>query len=330
MDLCVVGGAMNPSKPTETTVYVGEGIASYGFGAGHPFGPTRFKSFMEHFNHLGLHDNTTQVEAPPATAQELRPFHTNAYIEFVEQRCAHGEGSLDGGDTPAQRGLFEAALHVVGATLDGATRIMEKRSRHAFVPIGGLHHAARDRAAGFCVFNDCGVVIETLRQRFGLERIVYVDIDVHHGDGVFYGFETDPNVGFADIHQDGRTLYPGTGSPMETGKEGAQGTKLNIALPPGAGDPAFMEAFAKVESYIDDFAPEFIVFQCGADGLAGDPLAALQYSEKAHRHATERLMALANTHAQGRLLGLGGGGYNHDNIKRAWNAVVSAMSTSEA
>ena len=133
------------------------------------------------------------------------------------ERSVTGEGYLDAGDTPAWRGVYEAAADVVGATLLAAEQIMAGKARRAFIPIAGLHHAARGSAAGFCVFNDCGVAVEMLRRNHGLKRIAYVDIDAHHGDGMYYGFESDPDLIFADIHEDGRYLYPGTGSAAETG-----------------------------------------------------------------------------------------------------------------
>ena len=128
------------------------------------------------------------------------------------------------------------------------------------------------------MFNDVGVVIDTLREQFGIQRIAYVDIDVHHGDGLYYPYEEDPDLIYADIHQDGRTLYPGTGHAHETGKGAAKGTKLNIPLLPGMGDKEFFEVWEAVEAHLRKFKPEFILFQCGADSLAGDPLAMLQYT----------------------------------------------------
>ena len=130
----------------------------------------------------------------------------------MQARSASGEGYLDGGDTPAFRGIFEAACDVVGASLVATDAVMAVSASRAFVPIAGLHHAGRAHAAGFCVFNDCGVVIEHLKRVHGLARIAYVDIDAHHGDGVYYGFEDDPALIFADLHEDGEFLYPGTGA----------------------------------------------------------------------------------------------------------------------
>ncbi|MEN8132252.1 MAG: acetoin utilization protein AcuC, partial [Pseudomonadota bacterium] len=153
----------------------------------------------------------------------------------------------------------------------------------------------------------------------------YVDIDAHHGDGVFYAFETDPRVIFADLHQDGRTLYPGTGFATETGAQEAKGTKLNIPMPPGAGDEQFMQAWPRVEALLESYPPQFILLQCGADSIAGDPITAMRYSSAAHAHAARRLRKLAERHCKGRLLALGGGGYNLGNIATGWTAVVEAL-----
>jgi acetoin utilization protein AcuC len=300
-------------------------MARYGFGNGHPFGPDRFDAFAQHLEAAGIEDRIVRCDAPPASSTQLARFHTTEHLTRVSTRCAGDTGFLDQGDTPALAGLDQTAAHVVGATLDAANRIARGEFRRAFVPIAGLHHAGRDHAAGFCVYNDIGVAIEVLRADHGLRRLAYVDIDVHHGDGVFYAFEDDPDLGFADIHQDGRTLYPGTGHITETGKGDATGTKLNLPLWPGADDANFANTWAQVEAYVEAFEPEMILFQCGADGLAGDPLAALCYTAASHAHAARSLCTLADRHAQGRLLAMGGGGYNRDNLAQAWVAVVEAL-----
>jgi acetoin utilization protein AcuC len=202
---------------------------------------------------------------------------------------------------------------------------MEGEFARSLQPIGGLHHAGRGHAAGFCVFNDLGVVIETLRSDYGIRRIGYVDIDVHHGDGVYYAFESDPGLIFADIHEDGRQLYPGTGREDETGTGPAAGTKLNIPLAAGSGDAEFAQAWKRVEAHLSRHEPEFIVFQCGADGLKGDPLAHLQYSAATHALAAKSLRALAQRYGKGRLMAFGGGGYARDNLAKAWSAVLREL-----
>jgi len=306
-------------------LYLGEELASYGFGAGHPFGPDRLWAFRDAAERDGLLEQVVVCEPVLATRAELEAFHTPAYVDRVERQSANGEGYLDAGDTPAFPGIYEAGRYVVGSTVDALRRVMAGDCSRAFVPIAGLHHARRDSAAGFCVFNDCGVAIEILRSEFGLDRIAYVDIDAHHGDGVFYAFEDDPGLGFADLHEDGRFLYPGTGHVGESGTDAAKGTKLNVPMPPNAGDEQFFRAWDLVEKYLRYHDPDFILFQCGADSLAGDPITHLRYTENAHAHAAKRLRALADEMCGGRLLALGGGGYNRDNLARAWVAVGLAL-----
>ena len=306
-------------------VYQGDALARYGFGEGHPFGPDRHEVFHTELARSGLGDAIRYAPPRRASVDELALFHTADYIDFVSQRSVDGDGFLDGGDTPAFPGVFDIASDVVGTTLAAVDAVMTDEACHAFVPIAGLHHAGRGHAAGFCVFNDCGVAIEYLRAQHGLSRIAYVDIDAHHGDGVFYGFEDDPDIVFADIHEDGRFLYPGTGHATETGKGRAAGTKLNIPLPPGAGDREFDEAWPEVLDYLESSEPEFIILQCGADSLDGDPITHLRFSENAHARAARDLKALALRRCNGRLIGTGGGGYNRSNLARAWTRVVEAF-----
>ncbi len=304
----------------------GERLARYGFPDGHPFGPDRHAAFMREFETRGLASRTRQLEPREATYEEITAFHQPAYVDFVRERSASGLGFLDAGDTPAFRGVYEAAATVVGASLRAAEAILGGAARRGFVPIAGLHHAARDHAAGFCVFNDCGIVIELARKRYGLERVGYVDIDAHHGDGVFYAFEDDPGVIFADIHEDGRMLYPGTGAAEERGAGAAEGTKLNIPVPPGADDETFARVWPAVLAHLTRFEPQLLVLQCGADSLEGDPITHLRYTARSHARAAADLAALADRLGHGRVLALGGGGYNRSNIASAWCAVIESLS----
>ena len=306
-------------------VYRGDALARYGFGDPHPFGLDRHGVFHAELERAGLGDAIEYVEPKRASVDDLALFHTSRYVDFVAEMSIEGAGFLDDGDTPAVPGIFDAASDVVGAVLKATDAIMHSDVRRAFVPIAGLHHAARDGAAGFCVFNDCGIAAEHLRKNHGLTRIAYVDIDAHHGDGVFYGFVDDPDLLFADIHEDGRYLYPGTGAATETGTGRARGTKLNIPLAPGAGDREFFDAWARVEDYLRGARPEFILFQCGADSLEGDPITHLKFTENAHAAAASALCRLADRYCDGRIIGTGGGGYNRRNVARAWTRVVEAF-----
>ena len=306
-------------------VYTGEALAAYGFGEGHPFGPDRLAAFRTRFEAMGLDLQTCSREPVSAAREQIELFHTPSYVDRVITQSRSGLGYLDAGDTPAFPGVYEAASVVAGTTLDAIDRIMSGDCRRAFVPIAGLHHARRDSAAGFCVFNDCGIAIEALRRHHGVRRVAYVDIDAHHGDGVFYSFEDDPGLVFIDLHEDGRFLYPGTGSVGETGSGAAAGTKLNIPMPPDADDALFFRVWKSAEEFLVRGEPEFILFQCGADSVAGDPITHLRYSSQAHAHAAARLCDIADRCCGGRLLAMGGGGYNRDNLAAAWTAVVGAM-----
>jgi len=311
---------MNP-----VSVYADERLADYNFGPEHPFGPARLAAFLERLRASGLDRRCQLCPSTLATREALESFHTPAYIDRVERLSTVGRGYLDQGDTPAFPGVMAAGSRVVGTVLQATDDLIHGVTRRAFVPIAGLHHARRDAAAGFCVFNDCGIAIETLRRQHHIDRVAYVDIDGHHGDGVYYAFEDDPDLCIVDLHEDGRFLYPGTGDADETGRGAAAGTKLNIPMPPGADDRQFLRAWDRAEAFIEQAQPAFILLQCGADSLAGDPITHMAYSSAAHRHAASRLCALADRHCGGRLLALGGGGYDLDNLADAWCAVVAAM-----
>ena len=314
----------------KTAVFFGEELARYGFGESHPFNSNRIYAFWSRANALELvKSNQIQIEFPERADEEiLLMFHDKDYLTLVKQASANGTGALDLGDTPAFKGVFEAASYVVGTSVKALDIVMNNRNEvlHAFNPIGGLHHARRGSAGGFCVFNDIGIVGIMARQKYGISRIAYVDIDAHHGDGVYYEFEDDPLFFIADIHEDGRYLYPGTGDGSEIGLGNAKGTKINIAMKPNSDDNEFISAFGKVEEFIDNVArPELIILQCGADCIKGDPLTHLQYSSKAHRYAADILHRLSHKHCDGRLIALGGGGYNQNNIADAWTEVVVSL-----
>ena len=306
-------------------VIADDAIGRYGFPDGHPFGTDRQGEFLREFRRLGLHRRVQEGESRPASRAELCSFHTARYVDFVGRLSAEGRGLLDAGDTPAWPGCMESASSVVGATLNAGAALLAGDAERALVPIAGLHHAARDTAAGFCVFNDIGVLVEMLLGAGGLERIGYVDIDAHHGDGVYYAFESDPRVIFADLHEDGQFLYPGTGRADENGSGEATGTKLNIPLEPGADDAHFAAEWPRVLEHLRRHRPDFIILQCGTDSMGGDPITHLRLTEASHARAAADLCALADELGHGRVLALGGGGYNRANLARGWSAVAAAL-----
>lgn len=312
---------------TQSSVAIvsGPALAEYHFGEQHPFGPHRMQAFVDAMGEQQLDAQVDWLEPVKCHLQSLFSFHLPHYIEMVKQASELGEGYLDYGDTPARKGIYEAASTVVGSVILLIDKIMQQQYRRGFIPIAGMHHAYRDHCRGFCVFNDCGIAVERLRDRYNLQRILYVDIDAHHGDGVFYNYENDSGLYIVDFHEDGRFLYPGTGNADETGRGSARGFKMNIPMPMYANDDDFAQHWIPAEKFIRSIKPEFIILQCGADSMKGDPITHLEYSEKSYQMATESLCRIADEFCQGKILALGGGGYNLQNIKLAWPAVVRAM-----
>jgi acetoin utilization protein AcuC len=306
-------------------VYFGDRLARYGFGAGHPFGPDRLYAFWKETVRRGL-DKKVRIGLPVDSSDEdLAGFHVVEYIERVKRQSAIGAGFLDWGDTPAFKGIYEAAATVVGSSLDALDEVVTGENPRVLVPIAGLHHGRRDSAAGFCVFNDAGVMIETLRSRYAMRRVAYVDIDAHHGDGVFYSFEDDPDLIVADIHEDGRFLYPGTGFAHETGTGAARGTKLNIPMPPGADDDDFLRVWPQVEEFVRQARPQLILLQAGADSIRGDPITHMAFTPAAHAMAAAGLARIADEFCGGKLIVMGGGGYNRNNLALAWNGILEEL-----
>lgn len=317
-------------KECRLGVSFGQESFLYSFPEGNPMNAsrlTRFAEFVDEEERKGMKETRFQLVRPVrAKEEDLLVFHTQAYVERVKDASRTGAGLLDAGDTPAFEGVFEASLYPVGNTLNGLRMIMEGKVDHFFNPVGGLHHASPEEARGFCVFNDSVIAISRALAEYKLRSVAYVDIDAHHGDGVYYEFEPDPRVVIGDIHEDGRYLYPGSGGENETGTGFGAGTKMNVGLPPGSGDAEFFEAFNRVEEFIRKLKPEMIFFQCGADGLAGDPITDLRYTPTVHAYAAMRLHRLAHELCGGRILAMGGGGYDPGNVWAAWSAVVKELS----
>jgi len=300
----------------------------YDFGPQHPLRPIRVKLTYQLIRSKGILGNESVEVIKPrvASREEILLFHEAEYVKLVEHYSKKGLGLLDAGDTPAFKGCFEATSLVVGASIVAADDVMNGRLSHAFNPSGGLHHAHPERASGFCIFNDPAVVIAHLKSKYSLKRIVYLDIDAHHGDGVMYGYYDDPALLDIDFHESGKFLFPGTGFPDEIGKGTARGLKLNIPLLPYTGDEAYLEAFRQVApDSIRKFKPEIILVQCGADGHRDDRLAHLRLTTKAYVEIVSQMHDLAHELCSGRLLLFGGGGYALANVPRVWTVAFTAL-----
>ena len=254
--------------------------------------------------------------------------HDQAYIDVV-RRLSSGELTQDlrrglgGMDNPVFLGMHEASARVAGASLAAARAVHEGVTEHAVNIAGGLHHAMRDRASGFCVYNDPALAIAWLRAQ-GVDKIAYVDVDVHHGDGVEAAFWDDPQVLTISLHETGRTLFPQTGFSDDIGGSGAQGCAVNVP-PPGTGDDAWLRAFhAIVPPLVEAWAPQVLVSQHGCDSHFLDPLAHLTLSVDGQRMAYEAVHELAHRYAGGRWIATGGGGYEIvDVVPRIWTHLLA-------
>jgi acetoin utilization protein AcuC len=297
----------------------------YDFGSDHPFTErSRWLAvrLLDDSGFFGEPDATAPQwtsDVPRATREELGRFHTTEYLDVVERlgrsRTSH---PLDAGDTPSFPGCYDAGAALCGGTLAGVRLARDSPKRHAFHPGGGLHHARPGQASGFCIFNDLAVAVRALQEESpSLHRVAYIDIDVHHGDGVMYGFYEDGGVLDIDFHQDGRTIFPGTGFLTETGLGDGAGLKVNVPLPPDVGDEAFIPLFEQiVPTMVRHYRPEMILLQCGFDAHVGDRLGNLQYTSAAYERAIELVHALAHELCGGRLVVTGGGGYSPENVSR--------------
>ncbi|RLU79436.1 acetoin utilization protein AcuC [Streptomyces griseocarneus] len=306
-----------------------EGVTGYDFGPEHPMHPVRLALTMRLVEAYGLDREIEVVAAPPAGESTLRLVHREDYIAAVRAASA-APGSADGSyglgtpDDPAFAGMHEASALIAGQSVAAAETVWRGEALHAVNFAGGLHHAMPGSAAGFCVYNDAALAIARLLE-LGAERVVYVDVDVHHGDGVQAAFWEDPRVLTISLHEHPRTLFPfTTGWPGETGAPGAEGGAANVALPAGTGDAGWLRAFhAIVPELVASFRPQVLVTQHGADTHFEDPLAHLAVSLDAQRAVAEACHELAHEHADGRWVALGGGGYAVvDVVPRSWTHLV--------
>ncbi len=307
-------------------------LRAYDFGPGHPLAPVRQQltyRLIRDFDLLAAPGVTLLEPVESADVSALVKVHSPEFIEAVrlasiDQSQADRSRGLGTEDVPAFAGMHDAALGIAGATLAAAAAVASGSNLHAVNISGGLHHAQRDAASGFCVYNDVAVAITWLLDQ-GWQRIAYIDVDVHHGDGVQNIFWSDPRVLTISLHETGRTLFPGTGFPEEIGGRGAEGSAINVALPPGTGDDKWLRAFeAVVPDALAAFQPEIIVSQQGADGHAEDPLAHFMLSLDGMRRTYERIHELAHAHAGGRWVAVGGGGYEwFDVVPRAWTHLTA-------
>jgi acetoin utilization protein AcuC len=313
-------------------------VAGYDFGPGHPLAPIRVELTVDLIRRSGLvgagRDGILVDEVVPGPYPEeaLLRLHREDFVDTVRRlsqdntATASERYGLGMGDTPAFQGMHPASLLVCGASREAARQVWEGEADHAFNPAGGLHHAMPDRAAGFCIYNDPAVAIDWLLEH-GAERVCYVDVDVHHGDGVEVMFADDPRVLTISLHESGRFLFPGTGRSADIGGPGALGSAANLPLAPGTTGSLWLEAFDHaVDPLIRAFDPDILVTQLGCDSHVTDPLAHLSLTVDDMAGAYRRLHRLAHEVCDGRWVATGGGGYQLVQVvPRAWTLAFAEM-----
>jgi acetoin utilization protein AcuC len=306
----------------------------YDFGPAHPLTPRRFGPGIELLRAVGAEPG---LAPEPAPDDELLLAHTARYIAVVRRFSEIDHGWMEpeagigvGGDDPPFVGMHDAAAAVAGGSLRAIEAILRGDVEHAFHPGGGLHHAMADRASGFCIYDDPALAIARAR-RDGL-RVLYVDLDVHHGDGVEAIHAADPGVLTVSFHESGRYLFPGTGFADEMGEGAAAGTIVNVPLPPDTGSEAWLAAVTSLlPELAAEFRPDVVVSQHGADSHLWDPLAHLRNTVTAMGAAARLVHDLAHEHARGRWLSTGGGGYDaYRVVPRSWSLVWLAAAHLDA
>jgi acetoin utilization protein AcuC len=321
-----------PACSGPATVVFDPSLTEYDFGASHPMSPVRVDLTMRLARDLGVLEHLPEVAAPIASDDLIATVHEEGLIEAVKRAGADPLGfepayGLGSDDNPVFAGMHHAAAHVVGATHEAFRQVWSGESRHSASICGGLHHAMPDRASGFCIYNDVAVGIRALLGQ-GVERVAYVDVDVHHGDGVEQIFYDDPRVLTISLHETGQALFPGTGFPPDCGRGDAVGTAVNVALPPGTSDAGWLRAFhAVVPPLVREFAPQVLVSQHGCDSHRDDPLADLMLSVDGQRAAYLAIHDLAHEVTDGRWVATGGGGYALvEVVPRAWTHLLAILS----
>jgi acetoin utilization protein AcuC len=305
----------------------------YYFHDEHPFNQRRLLLMHDLMRAYGLLNDDDILPPRPATDEEIALVHDSRYIQFVrEQGHSSAELPLAASfglgteDVPCFPRMHEATALIVGGTLQAVDVVLNGQAEHAFNPAGGLHHAFRGRASGFCIYNDCSIAIAYLRKHWDA-RVLYIDTDAHHGDGVQWAFYDDPNVLTVSIHETGKYLFPGTGNLTERGEGKGYGYTVNVPLDAFTEDQSFLEIYHDlIPKVARGFKPDIIVTQNGCDAHAYDPLTHLSCSMRIYQEIPRLAHQLAHELCQGRWIAVGGGGYDIWRVvPRAWTLLWGEM-----
>lgn len=308
-------------------------LTTYRFSEQHPLNPRRLELTYREIRRRKLLDDEDVLVLPPraATDAELMTVHTPAYVAAVKRAQPDLRYGLGTEDVPAVAGMHDAAAQIVGATLVAAEQVMSGAVQRAFNMAGGLHHAHPQKASGFCIYNDLAVAIRHIRKQHAA-RVMYIDYDAHHGDGVQACFYADPEVLTVSYHESGAFIFPGTGFVEELGEGDGYGYSVNVPLDPHTEDDSFIQVFNDfVPRLAESFQPDVIVLQNGCDSHVLDPLTHLRCTTQLTEAVVRTVCAIAEAHCGGRIIATGGGGYAVEEVvPRAWTLVWSLLAGIEA
>jgi acetoin utilization deacetylase AcuC-like enzyme len=317
--------AEGAGKVRMTGLVYGDVYLQHRTGAGHPERPERLAAIVERLGKSGLSNQLLLLRPVPAAPEWLSTVHTPAYIERVRQSCRQGAGYVDSADTPVSADSYQAALSAVGGVLAALDAVMDGRARNGFCAVRPPgHHALKDRAMGFCLFNNVAIAARYLQKQHKLARVLIVDWDVHHGNGTQAAFYQDPTVFYFSTHQS--PFYPGTGAAGERGAGKGVGFTLNVPLPAGSGDAEYAKAFEeKLRPAADAFRPDFVLVSAGFDAADGDLLGRMKLTPGGYAALTRIVKSIAERHCQGRLVSMLEGGYNLEILASSVEAHVRIL-----
>ncbi len=327
-----IRGLRIPSSVESAAVLYSDKFLDYSFGKDHAFQEVRVKLAYELMKSYGLFDGpATLVPPKPASEEDILKVHERRYVDALKDLSTHPrveayEFGLGPGDNPIFSGMYDAAALQVGATIQACESVATGTRPRAYNLAGGFHHAMPGRASGFCLLNDVAVALRRLFEKGLAKKVLYVDIDAHHGDGVQSIFYEDPRVLTISLHEDGRFLFPGTGFPDETGRGKGRGYSVNVPLPPYTRDASYLHAFEEIVPPIARaFKPDLIFTQTGADAYYTDPLAHLKLTTRTYERVAHIIDRLSKELCGGRWVATTGGGYDMAACARVWTVIAGTM-----
>lgn len=312
------GGARYTRSMSHVGILFDPRYKDHSTGNGHPERPARLDAVASALEWSGFLAGSPRIEAEPLEETTIEQVHKPEYVRRVKAACEAGRAFVDSPDSAVCSASYEIARLAAGGVVQAVRQVATGKLIRAFCAVRPPgHHAEFDRSMGFCLFNNVALAAHVLKRDFGLQRVLVLDWDVHHGNGTQHLFETDPQIYFVSLHGHPDTLYPGTGYEYERGVGPGEGFTLNVPIAPGTSDSRYCRAFEeKVLPEIERFAPEFVLLSAGFDAHADDPLGNLSLSDESFGWMLRQVLQLANRHAGGRVVSVMEGGYNLEVLRR--------------